>query len=117
MSKSVIEESVMHSLVQTLAEALRPEKIILFGSLARGETGPDSDIDLFVQVPAGEDAGEAARKGYAAIRPLRDILPRGVDLVVKDRSFVERYGDLVGSVVRTVKREGKLLYDNTPGSP
>ena len=106
-----IQESILARLVQTLVEALHPEKIVLFGSAARGDTGPDSDIDLFVQIAAGEDTGEAARRGYAALRPLRSVLPCGVDLVVKDRSFVERYGDLVGSVVRSVRRDGKVLYE------
>jgi len=113
MGEAIVEQSVLMRLVETLAKALRPEKIILFGSLARGDPGPDSDIDLFVQIAPGENVGEAARKGYAAIRPLRSILPRGVDIVVKDRTFVERYGDLVGSVVRTVRRDGKLLYEHT----
>ena len=113
MTDAVLEETTLAGLVQALVEALRPEKIILFGSAARGQAGPDSDIDLFIQVATGADVREAARKGYVAIRPLRPILPRGVDIVVKDRAFVERYGDLVGSVVRSVKRDGKVLYEHT----
>ena len=113
MAETIVDESALTRLVQALVDALHPEKIILFGSAARGHAGPDSDIDLFVQVPSGADASEAARRGYAAIRPLRPILPRGVDIVVRDRAFVERYGDLVGSIVPSVKRDGKVLYDRT----
>lgn len=113
MGEVVIEQSTLMQLVDMLVEALHPEKIVLFGSAARGHAGPDSDIDLFIQVAAGADVREAARKGYVAIRPLRPILPRGVDIVVKDRAFIERYGDLVGSVVRSVRRDGKVLYEHT----
>ena len=88
MTTAIIEEATLTALVQTLVDALHPEKIILFGSWARGDQRPDSDIDLFVQVPTGVDTGEAARKGYAAIGPLYSELHRGVDIVVKDRAFV-----------------------------
>lgn len=107
MTEAIIEESTLAALVAALVEALRPEKIVLFGSAARGDAGPDSDIDLFVQVATGE----ATRKCYAAIRPLRPEIPRGVDFIVHDRAFVERYGDLVGTIVRAVRRDGKVLYE------
>jgi predicted nucleotidyltransferase len=111
MTEAIIEESTLAALVAALVEALRPEKIVLFGSAARGDAGPDSDIDLFVQVATGVDTGEATRKCYAAIRPLRPEIPRGVDFIVHDRAFVERYGDLVGTIVRAVRRDGKVLYE------
>jgi len=41
----------LEQIVKTIATELKPEKIILFGSHARGEATPDSDYDLFVIVP------------------------------------------------------------------
>lgn len=105
------ELPVLDKIVKALVEALDPDRIILFGSWARGDQRPDSDFDIFVQVPAGTDAGQAATRAYVAIGPLYSELRRGVDIVVKDRAFVERYGDLVGCIVRAVKREGKVLYE------
>ena len=113
MATTTMDETVLDKLVRTLAQALRPERIVLFGRVARGDADAHSDIDLFVQVPAGTDTGEAARKGYAAIGPLYATLNRGVDIVVRDRAFVERYGDLVGCIVRSVKREGRVLYERS----
>jgi predicted nucleotidyltransferase len=110
MPEAIIEEATLAALVNALVAALHPEKIILFGSAARGDAGPDSDIDLFVQVPTGVDTGEATRKGYRAIGPLYSEVQRGVDIVVYDREFVDTYGDLVGTIIPTVRREGKLLY-------
>ena len=42
------DEKVLAEIVQRVVEAAQPDKIILFGSAARGEMGPDSDIDLLV---------------------------------------------------------------------
>lgn len=109
----MVEEATLAGLVQALVDGLRPEKIVLFGSMARGQAGPDSDIDLFIEMEAGADVREAAKKAYAVIGPLYGELKRGVDIVVKDRAFVERYGDLVGSVVRSVRRDGKVLYERS----
>ena len=50
-------------------EVYRPEHILLFGSIARGEAGPDSDYDLMVVVP--DDAPpeqQSSRAGYRAVR-------------------------------------------------
>jgi NADPH:quinone reductase-like Zn-dependent oxidoreductase len=54
---------------------------VLFGSRARGQGGPDSDIDLFIEVASGSDVRDAARKAYLAIGPLYAELKRGVDIV------------------------------------
>jgi predicted nucleotidyltransferase len=110
VTEAIIEDTTLAGLVRALVDALHPEKIILFGSAARDQAGPDSDIDLFIEMENGSDVREAARKAYVAIGPLYGELKRGVDIVVKDRAFVERYGDLVGTVVRAVKRDGKVLY-------
>ena len=110
MSADPIDDGVLQELAGRIAAALRPDRIVLFGSLARGESTGESDIDLFVQVPAGVETAQATAQAYAAIRPLRPKLDRSVDIVVKESSFVARYGDLVGTVVRAVMREGRELY-------
>lgn len=111
MTEAAIQDAALDKIVQALVDALHPERIVLFGSWARGEQRPDSDFDIFVQMPTGADVREAASEAYGAIGPLYAELQRGVDIVVKDRAFVERYGDLVGTVVRPVLREGKVLYE------
>lgn len=110
MSEASIESSILTRLVEALVEALHPVRIVLFGSAARGDARPGSDIDLFVEVENGVQVGEASRRAYAAIDPLYPEVKRGVDIVVKDRAFVVRYGDLVGTVLRPALREGKVLY-------
>lgn len=110
MSQAVLDKDLLDELVDRIVEAVRPERVILFGSWAKGTAEAASDIDLFVEVPTGTDPSVASAAAYAAIRPLRPRLRRGVDIVVKDRAFVEYYGDLVGTIVRPVLREGRVLY-------
>ena len=111
MSQIELDQDVLGELVACIVEAVQPEKIILFGSWARGEADRDSDIDLFVQVEAGRPTGEASTAAYRAIQPLYGRVTRGVDIVVKDRAFVERYGDLIGTIIRAVLRDGKVIYE------
>jgi len=86
-----------------------PVKIILFGSHARGEAGPESDIDLLVVLP------EVANKRQAAveIRRLLTDLPVPKDIVVTTPEEIARRGDLVGTMLRPALREGKVLYERS----
>ncbi len=84
-----------------------PLRIILFGSHARGDAQPDSDIDLLVIL------AEAPNKRQAAIeirRALRD-LPVSKDIIVTTPDEIARRGDLIGPVLRPALREGKVLYE------
>ena len=103
-------DALLDQIVDALVRAVDPEKVILFGSRARGDSGPESDIDLFLQVETGRDTRAASKSSYKALRDLRIREPIGIDVIVKDRAFVERYGDLVGTIVRPVLKEGRLLY-------
>lgn len=95
--------------VGRVVEGFDPLKVILFGSLARGEETYHSDIDLLVVFP--EVKREYKRDLTVEIlRALAD-LPAPKDVVVTDLDEIERRGNLVGSVVRPALREGKVLYE------
>jgi len=94
-------------MVQCIMERFRPLGIILFGSRARGEAGPWSDVDLLVVLP------EVADKRWVTVDILRALgdLPVSKDVVVTTPEEVLQRGNLVGSVLRSVLREGKVLYE------
>lgn len=100
-----VAEKVLEEVVKRIVEAVAPEKIILFGSAARGEMGPDSDLDLLV-VKACENTREVAR----TIR--RQLIRIGVpkDVVVVTPEDVEEYKDIPGYVIGPALKEGKVLY-------
>jgi len=98
---------VLKEIVRLLVNVYRPERIYLFGSVARGEAGPDSDYDLLVILPdiapphlRSEDAGYAALRGTGAAADI---------LVWTSRDF-DRQLHLKASLPSTVIREGTLLY-------
>jgi len=91
----------------------KPSRLVLFGSRARGDARPDSDIDLLVVMPqptlTPEERQLALRSLRAALRPLS--LKVGVDLVVVGEQDAR---DLAGSrwhVVARALREGVVLDD------
>jgi predicted nucleotidyltransferase len=89
----------------------QPEQVILFGSQARGDARPDSDIDLLVVLPQVDDKRQAA----IAIRRALAGFPIGKDILVTMPEEIERRGNLVGTVLRPALREGKVLYDRPAG--
>jgi len=97
-------------LLDEIVQQTHPEKVVLFGSRALGTAYADSDIDLFIQIDTGRDTRAVTKQLYALLRRSPSRPPLGIDVVVKDRAFVERYGELVGTVVRSVLREGRILY-------
>ena len=102
----MFRSDLLQEITQRIRAVSDPEQIILFGSAARGEASPDSDLDLLVvKAEVGSTRAEAARI-YCALADL----PLPIDVVVVRQAYVQRYGDLIGTVVRPALREGKVLY-------
>jgi predicted nucleotidyltransferase len=104
--RHTVKPAVLRDIVQRVVQAARPDKIILFGSAARGDMGPDSDVDLLV-VKAGRF--NRWRLTAAIYRHLRG---KGapVDVIVVTPEEVERYCDSPYLVIRPALREGKVVY-------
>jgi predicted nucleotidyltransferase len=90
----------------------RPGRVLLFGSRARGDGRPDSDIDLLVVMPQAtltpQERQQALRSLRAALRPLP--LSVGVDLVVVGEEDAQRLAGSLWHVVARALREGKELH-------
>ena len=84
-----------------------PEKIILFGSYARGENDPDSDIDLLVIIKNIETPRAESNRLRRSLRGM--LVP--VDLIVATPEQIERYGNVVGYIYHTAIAEGKIVYE------
>jgi len=97
----------LQEIVDRLVLAYDPERIYLFGSAARGETGPDSDFDLLIIVP--DDAPPQRRRSRLAYEVLRGT-GIAVDVLVFARSYFEDRRHVRASLSATIEREGKLLH-------
>ena len=100
-------QGAIDEMVRRIVEGFQPEKIILFGSHARGEVGPDSDVDLLVVMPIqGSRRGKAIEIDLA----LSDrTIP--LDLIVGTPDEFEQRKDIVGTIERPAAREGKVVYE------
>jgi predicted nucleotidyltransferase len=84
--------------------------VILFGSAARGEAGPDSDVDLLVVV---DDDTPADRVTLAAGYEARRNYRRAADVIPIRRSMFERKRRVVGSLAATADAEGIVVYERS----
>jgi predicted nucleotidyltransferase len=95
-------------LVTRLVEGFSPERVILFGSVARGDDGPDSDIDLLVVLDSLDyGARRQLTSSMLASLPARPPL----QIFVTDVRECERRRDVVGSIHYWPLREGRVLYE------
>jgi len=102
----MVTRDKLEAAIRIIADAAHPERILIFGSYARGEAREDSDVDLLVIEPKVTDrAGEMVRL-RRLLRPLR--IP--VDLLVYSSEEVRRWGEQPGSVLYWALREGKRVY-------
>ncbi len=100
------DQGQLMELVRQIAEAVRPLRIILFGSAARGDAGPESDVDLLVVMPEGTHRGHTEERIYVAVRGIR--LP--FDVIVATPSDLEAYRDTPGLIYREAVRDGQTVY-------
>lgn len=92
--------------LQALIEAAQPERIILFGSHARGDAREDSDLDFLVIEAHVDDRAKEMVRLRRALRPLR--IP--ADVLVYSSEDVEKWGDQPGSALYWALREGRVVY-------
>lgn len=101
------EPAVLAEMVRRLVAELRPERIYLFGSRARGEAHPESDYDLLVVVRERVGPGrEMERRANAALWGLG--VP--IDVVILTTKYFTWMLGAAASLPATVEREGRLLY-------
>ena len=103
----MIAQDIIEAASQTLtAIADDPVKIVLFGSQARGDAGPDSDFDfLVVERDPRDRHAEMVRLGRA-LRPLG----RPFDVVVVSERYAEDWGGVEGTMVHAALTEGRVLH-------
>jgi predicted nucleotidyltransferase len=107
MPTQLTKQETIDEITRRLVEFYRPVRIYLFGSEARGESGPDSDLDFLVVVP-DDTPKERLRGAYSLLRDVREA----VDVIPwRQTDFDGRAAYVRASLPATVIREGKLLYD------
>ncbi|MGH2535089.1 MAG: nucleotidyltransferase domain-containing protein [Thermomicrobiales bacterium] len=101
-----VDQDVLDEIVRRIVRVAQPQRIILFGSFARGDAGPNSDLDLLV-IKAGD-----YHRGKLAGRIYEDLFGVGqaVDVIVVKPEDIERYRNSPAVVIFPALREGREVY-------
>ena len=97
---------VLAEVVRRIVRVAAPERIVLFGSAARGEAGSDRDLDLLVIKPGRYHRGQLTDAIYWSLIGVG----QAVDVVVVTPEDVDRYRDAIGLVIAPALREGRVVY-------
>jgi uncharacterized protein len=105
-----IPQKAIDQVVEQIVEKFKPQKIILFGSYARGNPRPESDVDLLVvmETPLKEV------KQSIEIHHQLDIM-FGLDLLVYTPKHLQERLEMGDWFIRDVIKEGKVLYEARAG--
>lgn len=108
-----VDATLLGQMVRAIVDDVDPDQIILFGSHARREARPDSDVDLIVveSEPFGPD-----RSRFVEMNRLYDTLSHFFvpkDILVFSREEVERWRNSINHVLARSLREGVVLYERS----
>lgn len=105
----MIQPEKITEAVNLLSQASRAKKIILFGSYARGDMTPDSDVDFLVVEESVPDRFAEMVRLRRVLSPLR--IP--VDVIVTSEKKFSEWCTTPGNLFYEVAAEGKVLYETT----
>jgi len=98
---------ILDEIVERILETGRPQRIILFGSRARGTARPDSDFDLLVIKESEEPRYRRSAPLYTRLADL----PVEVEIMVYTPEEISAWSNVPEAFVTTAIREGKVLYE------
>lgn len=97
------DEKTQQQIVARVIATAQPSRIILFGSYARGEADPGSDLDLMVVLPTADDKYSEMIRLHKAVG--------SVDMLVYSDAEYERRSQVPGAVLYWARKEGRQLYE------
>ncbi len=99
--------SVVRDIVRRIVDTVQPEKVILFGSRARGDARPNSDYDVLVIKHSDEPRYCRSAPLYVALADL----PVEVEVMVYTPEEVHEWSEVPQAFVTTAVREGTTIYE------
>ncbi len=100
-------DTPLHRAVEIIVKFVEPEKIILFGSRATGESKPDSDYDLFVIKKEAEHRRKLAQQIYRSLYGIGIA----VDIIVETPDRFEALKNNPFLIYKEIESHGEVLYE------
>lgn len=110
MPKRYVSGKMLQEIIHRIVDTADPERIILFGSAARGSMGPQSDIDLLVIKSGSYNPRDVAGKIYQNLYGTG----KAFDIIVVTPEQVEQYCNSPYLVISPALNEGKVIYERKP---
>ncbi len=104
---SSLNDGLIRDIVRRIVETVQPEKVILFGSRARGDARPNSDFDMLVIKQSDEPRYRRSIPLYVALADL----PVEVEVMVYTPEEVDEWSQVPQAFVTTAVREGTAIYE------
>ena len=105
----MVSQEILNEAARRIVDKFHPDKIILFGSQARGTADKHSDIDLLIISPIREKR----RKLMVEMNRVLGELEYAFDIIVLTKEEFERDRKIPGTIGRYASREGRILYEHS----
>ena len=99
----------IEQIVGTIVSTVAPDKIILFGSYARGDNKKNSDIDILILKKGLKNERSVTKRLYMDFFTQR--IPVPVDLIAMDYEKFDALSSDIGYIYKTIKQEGIVIYE------
>jgi predicted nucleotidyltransferase len=106
-----VSDALLSQMAQVIVEEVGPERIILFGSHARGEARPGSDIDLLVIEREGFGKDRSRRREAALLWRALARFPVPKDILVYSQEEAAQWKNYPGHLLAQALSEGRVLYE------
>src|SRR5207249_9236871 len=104
--KKTLSKEILQEIVRRVVQVAKPEKIIVFGSAARGKMGPNSDVDLLVVKRGKYNRSRLAGDIYMNLHGVG----HAVDIIVVTPEDVERYRNTHCLIIKPALQDGREVY-------
>lgn len=101
------QAELLKEVTKTIVQRFHPKRIVLFGSHARDEAGPDGDLDLFIEMESNLRPPQRA----VAVSELFGLRRWPLDLIVYTPEEVQRLRGKRGTLLSVIEKEGRVLYE------
>ncbi len=103
-------ETLIQEPGDTIVREVKPDRVILFGSQARGEARPDSDLDVLIIDPEPFTPQHSRRQETARLYLALRKLGVAKDLLLYSRAEFERFRNSTHHIIGRAQREGRVIY-------